>query len=157
MFGVPTAICVCVFVFRVWLEQRVIEVLLGIPAQRWASETLPKHKNEADSKFCSFQKVFKNLFRVNLAQVVNQDLQWVLIVLPDQLFANLKYDCSYWWHRYGGLFHNRFEATTSCWICKAPAPVSSTGECTNVAFFFWCSMSKKFFVSLLIDQCKWIY
>lgn len=41
---------VCVFVFRVWLEQRVIEVLWGIPVQRWASKMSPEHKN-GDSKF----------------------------------------------------------------------------------------------------------
>lgn len=68
------------FVFRVWLEQKVIEVLLGIPVQRWASKMSPEHKN-GDSNFLFLNlNFFKNPFRVNLDQVVNQDLLWVSVV-----------------------------------------------------------------------------
>lgn len=93
---------VCVFVFRVWLEQRVIKVLLGIPVQRWASKMSPEHKN-GDSKFLFLFFFFFKSFQGQPGPSGEPGPPVsISSVWPHQPFCQDEYDCSYRLYRYEG-------------------------------------------------------
>ena len=79
-------LCVCLSVFRDWLEPRVIEVLSGILAQRWMSKTPPEHIIKQIPNFLNIL----DLFRVSLDQVVNRDLLWVEVIFYLITFSPLR-------------------------------------------------------------------